>query len=185
MTKPVLPRIGSIPRSPRETRGAATLELILVLPVLLLITIGLIEFGVMFANLQQVALASRVGTERASELADLGLTVDGDEVPPEVIEAIEQQLQSSCIDFCRVRLEHNVGGSQKVLVTETGDPCDCDDVVSLEPDEIPTGRYVRLTVWVPLTEVLPAGVTLFGCNFVSPGQTFHSTTILRYEIGTP
>ena len=169
----------------RRSRGAATIELILVLPVLLLVTIGLIEFGAMFGSLQQVALASRVGVERASELATLPATVTGDAVPAEVLEAIEQQLQSSCIDYCRVRLEHNAGGTQEVLETETGEPCDCDDIVSLPPEEIPTGRYVRLTIWVPLEEVLPCGVTLFGCNLAAPGQTFHSTTVFRYEIGVP
>lgn len=166
-------------------RGAAALELVLVLPVLLLITIGLIEFGVMFASLQQVALASRVGAERASELAGLPATTASDEVPAEVIEAIEQQLQSSGIEFCHVRLEHNAGGTQEVLETQAGDPCGCQELQPLPDDEIPTGRYVRLTLTVPLCEVLPGGITLFGCQLASPGQAFHSTTVFRYEIGEP
>jgi hypothetical protein len=166
-------------------RGVAAFELILVLPVLLLITIGLIEFGLMFANLQQVALASRVGAERASELATLPAMTTGDPVPLEVIEAIEQQLQSSCIDWCHIRLEHNAGGTQEVLESSIGTPCGCEEFELLPADEIPTGRYVRLTLTVPLSEVVPAGVTLFGCNLVSPEQAFHSTTVFRYEIGTP
>jgi hypothetical protein len=167
--------------------GAATLELILVLPVLLLITIGLIEFGVMFANLQQVALASRVGAERASELATLPAFTTGDPVPLEVIEAIEQQLHSSRIDWCQIRLEHNAADpqAQEVLESAEGDPCGCDDIVPLPEDEIPTGRYVRLTVTVPLSEVVPSGLTLFGCRLFSAEQAFQSTTIFRYEIGTP
>jgi hypothetical protein len=166
-------------------RGSATLELFLVLPVLLIVTIGLIEFGVMMANLQQVALASRVGAERASELATLPATTTGDSVPPEVIEAIQQQLQSSCIDWCHIRLEHNAGGTQEVLVSTSGPPCGCEDFENLPPGEIPTGRYVRLTLTVPLSEVIPPGLTLFGCNLVSPEVAFHSTTIFRYEIGVP
>lgn len=178
-------RPSPLPLVTRRRRGAAALELILVLPVLLLITIGLIEFGVMFANMQQVALASRVGVERASELAGLPATMTGDEVPAEVIEAIEQQLQSSCIDFCHIRLEHNAGGTQEVLETENGEPCGCEEFELLPADEIPTGRYVRLTLTVRLCEVQPCGITLFGCNLVSPEQAFHSTTIFRYEIGEP
>jgi hypothetical protein len=171
----------------RKSHGAATLELILVLPVLLLVTIGLIEFGVMFGNLQQVALASRVGAERASELATLPATMTGDEVPPEVIEAIEQQLQSSCIDWCHIRLEHNTADplSQEVLESTQGDQCGCEEFEPLAEDEIPTGRYVRLTLTVPLSEVVPSGLTLFGCKLFSAEQAFHSTTVFRYEIGTP
>jgi hypothetical protein len=174
------------PRS-RRRHGAATLELILVLPVLLLMTIGLIEFGVMFANLQQVALASRVGTERASELATLPAMTAGDPVPLEVIEAIEQQLQSSCIDWCHIRLEHNADDplTQEVLESSQGADCGCEEFALLPQDEIPTGRYVRLTLTVPLSEVVPSGLTLFGCRLFSAEQAFHSTTIFRYEIGTP
>ena len=171
----------------RNRRGAATFELILVLPVLLLMTIGLIEFGVMFANLQQVALASRVGAERASELASLPTMTSSDPVPLEVIEAIEQQLQSSCIAWCHIRLEHNTADplSQEVLESTQGDPCGCEEFEPLPEDEIPTGRYVRLTLTVPLSEVVPSGLTLFGCRLFSAEQAFHSTTIFRYEIGTP
>lgn len=171
----------------RRRSGAATLEMILVLPVLLLVTIGLIEFGVMFANLQQVALASRVGAERASELATLPAFSTGDPVPLEVIEAIEQQLQSSCIDWCHIRLEHNAADPliQEVLESTQGEPCGCEDFVPLPADEISTGRYVRLTLTVPLSEVVPSGLTLFGCRLFSAEQAFHSTTIFRYEIGTP
>jgi hypothetical protein len=132
-----------------------------------------------------VALASHVGVERASELATLPLTADGDEVPAEVIEAIQQQLGSSCIDFCHIRLEHNAGGQQVVLETQAGEPCGCEEFTSLPADEIPTGRYVRLTLTVPLSEVLPRGITLFGCQLASPEQAFHSTTILRYEVNQP
>jgi TadE-like protein len=179
--------MNSIHSTTRRRSGAATLELILVLPVLLLITIGLIEFGVMFANLQQVALASRVGVERASELATLPAMTSGDPVPPEVIEAIEQQLQSSCIEWCHIRLEHTAADpqAQEVLESMQGDPCGCEEFVPLPADEIPTGRYVRLTLTVPLSEVVPSGLTLFGCRLFSAEQAFHSTTIFRYEIGTP
>ncbi len=175
------------PTSNCRRRGAATLELILVLPVLLLITIGLIEFGVMFANLQQVALASRVGAERASELATLPAFTTGDPVPAEVIEAIEQQLQSSCIEWCEICLEHNAADplTQEALESMQGDPCGCEDFVPLPEDQIPTGRYVRLTLTVRLSEVVPSGLTLFGCRLFSAEQAFHSTTIFRYEIGTP
>jgi len=105
----------------------------------------------------------------------------GDEVPAEVIEAIEQQLHSSGIAFCHVRLEHNAAGTQEVLETQSGDPCGCHDLQPLASDEVPTGRFVRLTLTVPLCEVLPRGITLFGCELASPGQAFHSTTVLRYE----
>lgn len=187
-------------------RGAATFELILVLPVLLLVTIGLIEFGVMFGNLQQVALASRVGAERASELASLPAAEDGDSVPEEVLEAVRQQLDSACINYCQIRLEHNAGGEQVALLSEGPEQllalaprpvsglallavsvasCGCEEIDFLPEHEIPSGRYVRLTVTVPLSEVLPSGVTLFGCNLASPEHAFHSTTILRYERGEP
>src|SRR5688500_8792315 len=48
-------------------RGGIAFEMILVLVVLLIATIGVVQFGVFLANAQQVALAARVGALEASQ----------------------------------------------------------------------------------------------------------------------
>lgn len=72
-------------------RGVATVEMALVLPLLLLLTFGLIEYGWMFLKAQQTAAAARHGARQAilpsatnarvlsavaDQMADAGITGD-------------------------------------------------------------------------------------------------------------
>ena len=43
------------------------LELILALPILIIAFLAVVQFGTFFVRMQQVALASRVGAEAASQ----------------------------------------------------------------------------------------------------------------------
>lgn len=54
----------------RRTRGAASVEMIVVLPVLLLLTFAVIEFGLAFREWQLVQNAARVAVRRASLFED-------------------------------------------------------------------------------------------------------------------
>mgnify|MGYP000873921391 CR=1 FL=1 len=92
-------------RRPRLRRaGAITLELIIMLPVWLIMLGAIVQFGLLIGNRQQVALASRVGAEEASRTN----LPSGGGVPLNVVHVVEQQLQSSGIDQCKITLEHNV-----------------------------------------------------------------------------
>jgi hypothetical protein len=152
-------------------------EMIMVVVILVLVTIGLVQFGNLFANAQQVALAARVGAEEASQTS-LAATVDGGPVPNAVIDAVRHQLESSGIEFCHIRLEHNVGGV-KVLESDGTVACDCSPAQSLAAP--PPGEYVRLTVCVPLAEVMPQEESFLGAMFYGPNRTYEHTATFRHE----
>jgi Flp pilus assembly protein TadG len=158
----------------RWKSGVAALELILATPVFLVFLLGVVQFGVFFTRMQTVALACRNGAEIASESS---LPLAG-EVPDNVLAAIDQQLLASNIVRCRVRLEHNVGGSQAVLTTGT---CDCGPDAVLTPS-LPLDRYVRVTVCVPLSQVMPNLLATFGWSVDCPGYLAECTTVMRHEL---
>ena len=164
----------------RARHGAVTLELILTLPIWLIFLLAVIEFGQILANQQQVALASRVGVEEASQTADLPLR-DGRPVPDNVIDAIDQQLASSGISACRVILEHNVVPTAPsgitTPVTASSGTCRHDPPAAELP---PARQYVRVTVAVPLTELTPDLLGVFGLDISE--KTLQHTTTFRYEL---
>ncbi len=143
------------------------------LPVWLIALLAIIEYGQILSNLQQVSLASRVGAEEASQTLVLP-TSPGGPVPANVLAAIDQQLASSGISRCRVILEHNVGGPV-TLVSGTCDGC----VPPATP--LPVDReYVRVTVCVPLTELTPNLLALFGFDIAD--CTAQQSATFRYEL---
>jgi hypothetical protein len=155
------------------------LELILTLPILVILVLAIAQFGIFFANMQQVTLACREGAKEASET--LGLpTTDGALVPTNVLEAIDSQLTTSRIHACRVRLEHNVGGAQVALFAPADGGCDCCPGGKLG-SPLPPRSYVRLTVCVELEELMPNCLALFGFDVCDVSQVIHATSIFRYE----
>lgn len=168
-------RSGPLRRGPR--RGAVLLELILTLPVWLILIMAVVEFGMILVNQQQVALASRVGAEKASETAGLS-TTPGDPVPPVVVNAIRHQLESSCLKYCSVILEHNMSpGSTLVTLRTSASSCTCDPPSTALPIY---GHYVRVTVCVPLSELAPNLLSFVG--FDISGCVIHHSTTFRHEL---
>ncbi|MDZ7619235.1 MAG: TadE/TadG family type IV pilus assembly protein, partial [Patescibacteria group bacterium] len=159
-------------------RGSVTLELIIMLPVWLIVMGAVVEFGLLIGNRQQVALASRVGAEEASRTAGLHLTSDGGPVPTNVVAKVTQQLLSSGIEPCKVTLEHNLAGGPPVALASSG--CDCPtlgDSVTWPPE---SGSYVRVTVYVPATELTPNILKFFG--FDLSDRVVRNATTFRHEL---
>ena len=167
-------------REDRARRGAVVLELILTFPIWLIFLLAIIEFGELYANRQQVALASRVGAEEASETAGLPLT-DGDPVPANVLHKINQQLAGSGITSCGVILEHNAvpspPGTPPAPVTLISGDCTCPREITPPP---PSRHYTRVTVIVPMTQATPNLLGTFGFD-VSDRFLQHTTTF-RHEL---
>lgn len=168
---------------PGPRRGAVLLELILTLPVWLILLMAVVEFGMILVNQQQVALASRVGAEKASETAGLSTTMY-DQVHPDVLTAVQHQLESSCLKYCSVILEHNVVPSEVppiptpvILRTPTVPACTCAWPSTAIPSE---RRCVRVTVCVPLSELAPNLLSFVG--FDISGCVIHHSTTFRYEL---
>lgn len=172
---PLLPSTISRRVAPGRPRRAATvLEVIITLPVLVILLLAIIEFGVLFANLQQLALASRVGAQEASQTANLDTAVL---VPAEVIAVIERQLGGANMTACRIRLEHNDGGGQTQFEHPIVGACNCGPTTLLAAP--PGGEYVRVTVCVDLTLVTPNLLDSFGFDIA--GRMAEHTTVMRYE----
>ncbi len=160
-------------RRPAPRRGSVVLELIVMLPAWLIVMGAIVQFGLLIGNRQQVALAARVGAEEASRTVGLPLTATGDPVPANVVRVVQQQLQSSGINHCKVTLEHNVWGP-KVLSTGT---CNCTTLNA----PLPTyPHYVRVTVYVPATELAPNVLRIFG--FDISNRYIRNATTFRYEL---
>jgi hypothetical protein len=160
-------------------RGSVTLEFILALPILLIVLLAAVEFGMFFSNMQQVDLACRVGAEAASQFAPFphGPTT----VPLNVADPINHQLASSDISPCKIILEHNVLPTAQTLTTTYGAGCACDPPAALLPAG--TARSVRVTVCVPLIELAPNCLALFGFDLT--GRFAQCSTTFRYELSTP
>lgn len=177
------------PQRRRSRRGSLTVEMVMVVVVLAIITVAVVQFGVFFANAQEVALAARVGALEASQTAGLS-TTNGDPVPATVISAIEHQLESSCIAWAEIRLEHNVTGGLTPVELNSINPDPpsgfiCDPKTNLVAPPFPGTRYVRVTVCVPLNEVFPKALSFFGEQLFPATRTYEHTAIFRYELGTP
>jgi len=155
------------------------------LPVWLIFLLAIIEFGQVLCSQQQVELASRVGAEEASQTPDLPIDSNGngqdDDIPANVLLAIDQQLASSGMTRCHVRLEHNVvpeyPNTPPVPVTLDVGTCDCEG----SAEALPTmRRYVRVTVGIAMTELTPNLLSTFGFD-ISDRIVQHTTTF-RYEL---
>lgn len=156
-------------------RGVSVLELILVVPILLILLLAVIEFGQILASLKQVSLASRVGAKVASELPMLPAT--GSPFPMDVAAAVQNQLLSNGMTYSRIVLQHDSGGMPNCLSTD-GNPC---------PGTAPTtalpgtafGTYVRVTVYVEMTQLSPNLLSTLGLTTV--GKVIENTTTYIYE----
>lgn len=160
--------------SPRTNRGGSvTLEFLLVLPILLIVLLAAVQFGMYFSNAQQLALASRVGAEAASQTA---LPASGSTVPAYITEAIQRQLASSAITPCKIIVEHNVTTATP-LTWPSASGCPCDPTTTPVPA---LASYVRVTVFVPMTELAPSCLALFGFDLAN--RYAQSSTTFRYEL---
>lgn len=161
--------------------GAVTLEFILALPVLLIMLLAVVQFGMFFSGLQQVSLASRVGAEAAAE-TDLSASETGDPIPPAILAAINAQLGSSAISSCKIFLEHNLdGATEDELQEPLSSGCACTPPATSLPLDAVNGVYsVRVTVCVPMTELTPNCLELLG--FDISARWAQCSTTFRYEL---
>ena len=165
-------------RSAARRQGSVTLEMIITLPVWLIVMGAVVQFGLLIGNRQQVALAARVGAEEASRTADLDLTSDNGPVPSNIVTKVEQQLQSSGISQCKVTVEHNLAGDPPI--TLSSGTCDCPTFGNSATWPPASGSYVRVTVYVPATELTPNILKFFGFDISE--RYIRNATTFRHEL---
>jgi len=137
-------------------RGAVTLELILVLPVLVVMLVAMVEYTTLMILQSTVTHAATVGAREAGKIADID----------EVVEAVSVVLGANCIELSdeersgtKVTLE---GGG--LLPAQFGDPSLAPTLPEnpIEPDEVRVTVSVALAA-TPFCDALQAfGFTLFG-----------------------
>ena len=142
--------------------------MILSLPILIIGVVGVLQFGVFFANAQVLNQACRVGALEASHQTLAAA------IPSAVTDAIDHQLAPAGITRCYVRMEHNVGGGTTVVTNGT---CTCGPTTNLSPT--PAGDYVRITVCVEVTDLMPNALQYYGLDFSN--QHASCTTVYRVE----
>lgn len=160
--------------------GSVTVEFLLILPILLLVLLIVIEFGMYFANKQQVALACRVGAEATARTAGLP---NGGQIPSNIIQAVSSQLASSGITYAAIFLQHNSGGSPYTLTEPSSPPAGCSAPAAPLPPASPPdhGRIsVRVTVCVPMTSLAPNVLKMFGFDLT--GRYTSCSTTFRYSL---
>ena len=160
----------------KHRRAGVVLELLLSLPVLLIAMLAAIQFGMLFSGLQQLSLASRIGARAAAETAALPMN-DGP-VPANILQSVNRQMAQSGITSFGVLVEHNVANPTpgSPIRLSSGSPSPTAPGTALPPGT----QYVRVTVAVSLTEVMPDLLGYFGFNIL--GKTAQQTTVYRYEL---
>jgi len=142
--------------------------------MLLIVLLAVVQFGQYFANMQELAFAARIGGEEAA-VSEALPTVEGAPVPLPIVNAIDQQLSAAGINHRMIVVEHNVGGSQVSLVT----PNDAEPPPKLA--SVPPGRYVRVVVVVPKSELMPNLLRTLGLSLVTPDKTTLVSYIMKHE----
>src|SRR5262245_945005 len=172
-------------QSIHRRHGSLTVEMIMVVTVLAIVTVGIVHARLFSGTADEVASAPRVGAEEASQTFNLPTTPGP--VPDAVISAIEHQLRSSQIDWSHIRLEHNVtpGDAAVDLDSDTGGGFAVTPKTDLAAPPAADTHYVRLTVTVPRAEVFPRTLSFFGHQLFPLTSSYEHTVVYRYELTTP
>ncbi|MEX0794177.1 MAG: TadE family protein [Pirellulaceae bacterium] len=170
-------------RQNRDRRhGATLLEFILVLPILLIAVLAIVEFGQLFANLQQLELATRAG---ALESVETNLPPSGP-IPPEVLEVITESLRASKILGTSESIE-NVGGvriQHSYDNNPNSNPAPPYTLTAGTPDTTVTitmanEPYVHITVSLPTTRLAPNVLRQLGIDLQD--RVSSQSKLLRHE----
>lgn len=166
----------SIPSRRRAVQGRAGVyvwELLVVVPLVLLMLLGVIEYGFIYLNLRHLATASRTGTKIAAEQAVFDIMAIKDEVDRHLLSA------GFASGSAEVILQHNVGGPTTVI-SSAGAPVHFYPTTPALPGAatVPEG-CVRVTVCVPLTLLTPDLLSAFGFSVAS--LTAQQTVTFAYE----
>jgi len=120
-------------RSARTRRGLSTVEFAIILPVIVLLTFGVVEYGWMFLKMQEITNAARQGA-RVAARADVTM--------PEITAAVDSAMAISGFET-----------GQYTIVFENGNP------VTIDPGEIFSisvrVNYPTISLGMPLIPTPP------------------------------
>ena len=155
-------------RGSRSRSGAAVFEFIVFAPVLLICLVAIVEFGLVFANLQTVELASRTASKAAAESTQADV-LSGTALANTRAVA-DQVLATAGMVSSGVVLEHTVAGGNGSFTSGT---CTAPGTPAIPLEA------VRVTVCLGLSQLTPNLLNSFG--FSTTGRSVHQTTTMRFE----
>ena len=158
----------------RQRRAGVVLELLLSFPILLAAFLASIQFGMLFSKNQQLAIASRIGALVAAQTAGLP-AVDGP-VPPSILQPIARQMNLVSVPTFGVLIEHNTTNPMVPVLLASGSPA-CTQPITPLPT---SGRFVRVTVCVKVTDIAPDLLGFFGLDITTDNA--QQTSVFRYEL---
>jgi len=151
-------------------KGVATLEFVVFAPVLLIFLMAISEFGLVFANLQTVELASQMATRVAAEADQADVTSGNATLLADIQTAADEVLAAGGMTSAGIVLEHPLTGGSGSFTTGT--------CTSPGSPTLPT-EAVRVSVCLDLSELTPDLLNSFG--FTTSGRTARQTTTMRFE----
>lgn len=155
-------------------RGLYVWELVVVVPLVLMVLLGVVEYGFVYINQRHLAMAARTGAKIAAEQATFDIVVIKDEVDRHLLSA------GFASGATEVILQHNVGSMTPVVISSLGTPVGAYPTTPALPDAtlLPEG-CVRVTVIVPMTLLTPDLLSAFGFSLST--QATQQTTTFAYE----
>lgn len=159
--------------SPR--RGVSTLELIIGLPILIILLLAIVEFGLIMSKLQQVALASRTGAAVAAQQSSFNVAA--------IKNQVDRQLATAGImaPSCEVLLQHNVEVGSPTTLSSGSGTCSCTSpsTPALPSSSVVPDGCVRVTVCIALSALTPDLLNTLGLSL--SGKVVQQTTTLAFQ----
>ena len=165
-----------------KRRGASLLEFIIGLPIVLILLLAVMQFGLLQTNQQTLKMASRAGA-----LVAANMEIDGTEsVPdPEIVNAIDEVLfrggilssGESIVDVGEVQLNYNVYDpvAESAISDEIYFVSPCDPPTTTYPNY----HYVQVTICLPAQRLTPNALACFGVDYT--GRNVVMTSLFRHE----
>ncbi len=151
----------TLPRSAVKKRGVVALEFLLLFPILVILLLAVVEFGLIMAAAKHVEFASRLGAKLAAEAANLE-TFNQPATSNNLKTQVDRYLNTAgYTDSCQVILEHNVGGFANPSQSNPAIAnCPCTPVYG--PIASLPMQSVRVTVCLPMLGNIPNCLSTFG-----------------------
>ncbi len=161
-------------------RGVVALELILVFPILMILLLAVVEFGLILAASNHVEAASRLGAKLAAEAANLDQFNDPNTLENLKLRVDEYLNTAGYTDSCQVILENTVPGTTAPTQENPtmASNCPCTPVIGAT-GTLPV-RAVRVTVCLNMTGNVPNCLATFGFD-ISGRVIRHSVTWIYEE----
>lgn len=171
-----------VERRGQRRRGVQTLELILITPIVVLVLLAVLEFGMLNVTHATVTHASTVGAREAAKL-DPNLEIVLEEVVDEV------NLILSTIDVVITDVD---GSGTKLVIEDGDDPLNPlvygDQTMTCDPPITPQlGEHeVRVTLCIEFSATKLNGSPVIDafsyCGFTFDGKRFHISSVAKKEI---